>query len=221
MPTILHTFIRQTRIRPRLGSSMLFALVVALSLPTQLAPVTRSLLAWDSGTLLYLSLAALMFRGATPLHMRARAAGEDEGAWIVLLLVIAAGIASVAAIVLELTGVKDVPRPDRLLHLALGITTITCSWGFVHTSFALHYAHEYYMTLIEGGQPALQFPEQRDPDYWDFMYFSFVLAMTSQTSDVCISSRTMRRLALLHGVIAFFFNATLLALAVNTAAGIL
>lgn len=216
-----HTLIQQLRIRPRLGFAVAVAVSVAALLPARLALVTQLLVAWDCGAILYLSLAVIMFRGANPTHMRTRAAEEDDGAWIVLLLAVIAGIASVAAIVLELSGVKSVAPPVRLLHFALGITTLICSWGFVHTCFAVHYAHEYYMALIEGEKAPLQFPAQPQPDYWDFMYFSFVLAMTSQTSDVCIASRTMRRLALLHGVIAFFFNATLLALAVNTAASVL
>lgn len=224
MSNIWHTLLRQTLVRPRLGSSVLFALLVGLSLTAKLALITRLLVAWDAGILLYLILALLMFKDATPSHMRARAAEMDAGAWLMLFVTVLAAIVSVAAIVMELSDIKSVTRAERLLHLGLGIITITCSWIFVHTNFAVHYAHEFYLCMTESGQSALEFPQQdqaKEPDYWDFMYFAFVLGMTSQTSDVQITSQIMRRLALLHGVIAFFFNAALLALAVNTAAGVL
>lgn len=212
------------RLRPRLSVATLIAITVALLLPDRLSWVTRALVSWDAGTALYVALALVMFTGATPAHMRTRAAALDEGAWTMLFVIVAAAIASVIAIVMELANVKDLPRLERLPHLLLGVVTLTCSWVFVHTSFALHYAHEFYMHLKERGEAALQFPQthnEREPDYWDFMYFSFVLGMTSQTSDIQIAAPTLRRLALLHGVMAFFFNATLLALAVNAAAGLL
>src|SRR5262249_59324604 len=101
------------------------------------------------------------------------------------------------------------------------IVTILCSWFLVHTAFALHYAHEFYESAPRSKDRSLTFPGKAEPDYVDFLYFAFVLGTTSQTSDVAICSSAMRRLALAHGVIAFFFNTTLLALAVNIAAGLI
>ena len=120
--------------------------------------------------------------------------------------------ASIAAIVLELGTHRGVGE------LSLAITTIALSWAAVHTTFALHYAHDYYRHTKPGG---LQFPsgEERDhADYWDFVYFSFVIGMTSQVSDVAIVSKSMRRMVAAHGIISFVFNAALLALTVNIAA---
>lgn len=215
------SMIHQLRLHPRLLIAIALAATVASLLPTHLSLVTRLLLSWDVGALLYLLLAVIMFAGATPTHMRARAATQDDGALVVLLLIIIAAIASIVAIIIELAGIKAFSSTLRYLHFGLGIVTLMCSWAFIHTSFALHYAHEYYLSLHRQHQPPLVFPEQPAPNYWDFMYFSFVLGMTSQTSDVGIASSAMRRLALLHGVIAFFFNAALLALAINAAASTL
>jgi len=93
------------------------------------------------------------------------------------------------------------------------------AWALIHTAFALHYAHTYYRAPagVPGSAP-LQFPGAGDPGYVDFLYFAFVIGSTAQTADVGITSARMRRLAMMHGVIAFFFNTTLLALAVNAAA---
>jgi uncharacterized membrane protein len=92
------------------------------------------------------------------------------------------------------------------------------SWAFIHTIFALHYAHEFY-DVTAGG---LAFPQgSADPDYWDFVYFSFVIGMTSQVSDVAVTSKELRRIVTAHGMLSFVFNAALLALTVNLAAGAL
>jgi uncharacterized membrane protein len=96
--------------------------------------------------------------------------------------------------------------------------TIALSWAAVHTTFALHYAHDYYRGSKPGG---LQFPSGDDhdhADYWDFIYFSFVIGMTAQVSDVGITDKTIRRTATVHGIISFVFNTALVALMVNIAA---
>lgn len=215
--------VKQVRLHPRLAFSTAVALCIAGLLSNRFPPITRALIAWDAGTLLYLLLAFVMISRSTLHHLRLRASLEDDGARIVLLFAVAAGIASVAAIIAEFSGAKNMSPHERELHLGLVALTLICSWTFVHVSFALHYTHEYYVSKT---QPALEFPHlsgQGDdiPDYWDFMYFSFVIGTTSQTADVNIVSRAMRRLALLHGVVAFFFNTSLLALAINIAAGLL
>ena len=102
--------------------------------------------------------------------------------------------------------------------MTLAILTIVLSWIVVHTTFALHYAHDYYSGTQAGG---LAFPGDDKPDYWDFVYFSFVVGMTAQVSDVGITSKAIRRTATAHGVISFFFNTALLALTINIAASAL
>lgn len=195
-------------------------IALLLLLPSTVRGPARALLAWDLGAGLYLVLAwTMMFRG--DVHtVRWRAKRQDDGATVVLALTVVAAVASVAAILLELIGVKSYPVGAQTLRLGLVAVTIMCSWSFVHTAFALHYAHEFYEDAPKDGHQCLQFPGNPEPDYVDFLYFAFVIGTTSQTADVTITSSPMRRLALLHGIIAFFFNTTLLALMVNIAAGL-
>jgi uncharacterized membrane protein len=214
-------FLHQIRARPRLGLATSLCLAALAFLPTSLSGPTRALVAWDLGAGLYLALAWRMMLRETVEKMRWRARIQDDGAVAVLVLTLVAAVASLAAIALELVGCKDLPAAAETAHLVLAGVTILLSWCFVHTAFALHYAHEYY---VERGAPhreGLQFPGPDPPDYADFLYFSFVIGATSQTADISIASRTMRRLALLHGTLAFLFNTTLLALTVNIAASLI
>jgi uncharacterized membrane protein len=143
-----------------------------------------------------------------------------------LLLTVGAAAFSMAVIAVELHGMKDLPADGQWSHIALAAATIVCSWLVTHTMFALHYAHAYYGdadgnpdTIDRAG--GLEFPSTEHPDYWDFLYFSFVVGMTCQTSDVQVSRSGMRRLCLAQGVLAFFFNTVILALSINIAAGLL
>ena len=211
----------QLRVRPRLVIATIVGWSTLMALPATLSQTTRALLAWDVGAGLYLALAWIMMLRANVARMRRRAREQDDGAVVVLALTVSAAVASLAAIVLELIGAKDYSAQVQHLHLALSVVTILCSWFLVHTAFALHYAHEFYEDRLESKQSCLAFPGNSEPNYVDFLYFAFVLGTTSQTSDVTISSSAMRQLALVHGVIAFFFNTTLLALVVNIAAGLI
>jgi uncharacterized membrane protein len=215
------TTLHQIRARPRLVIATILGLSTLAVLPASLSATTRALLAWDAGAGLYLALAWIMMLRANVERMRRRAKQQDDGAVVVLALTVFASLASLAAIVLELMGAKGHSPHEQHLHLALSIVTILCSWFIVHTAFALHYAHEFYEDTPGTKQGCLTFPGNPEPSYLDFLYFAFVLGTTSQTSDVTISSSAMRRLALIHGVIAFFFNTTLLALVVNIAAGLI
>lgn len=217
---IAATVFRQIRVRPRLVASTIIGIAMTLALPPTLSGPTRALIAWDVGAGLYLALAWMMMVRSSVEKMRWRAKHEDDGAAVVLTLTIVAAVASLAAIILELAGIKSYAGSDQTLHLALAGMTILCSWFLVHTAFALHYAHEFYDEDAEETCPCLSFPGNTTPDYTDFLYFAFVIGTTSQTADVAIASKQMRRLALMHGVIAFFFNTTVLALTVNVAAGL-
>jgi uncharacterized membrane protein len=137
---------------------------------------------------------------------------QDDGRFLLLLLTALGAFASLAAIVFELGASKGNPA-----GLTLAIVTIALSWTTVHTAFALHYAHEFYRNKTPGG---LQFPSgdgHVEADYWDFVYFSFVIGMTAQVSDVGITDRIIRRTATVHGIISFVFNTALIALMVNIA----
>jgi len=149
-------------------------------------------------------------------HIRMRAKLQDEGQIAVLTLTAIAALASLGAIV-ALLGMSEAGNRAPS-HLMLAVVTIFLSWTFTHSMFALHYAHEFY-DENDGKGGGLIFPgDLREPDYWDFVYFSFVIGMTSQVSDVAITCRPIRHTVSAHGVISFFFNVTLLALTVNIAA---
>lgn len=207
--------LRLMRARPRLTISATAGIVVGLLAPWHWWPATRFLIGWDAGVALYLGLVLGMMTRAGVDRMRRNAALQDEGRFAILVLVVAAAAASVAAIVVELGGGANATRTGG--QLALATVTIVLSWSFVHTIFALHYAHEYYAER-SSGHDGLTFVGEDKPDYWDFVYFSVVIGMTAQTADVTIASRPIRRAATAHGVISFFFNVTLLALTVNIAA---
>ena len=205
---------RIVRIRPRLFISLgIGALVsVVLTVFTDWRMATRLLVGWDLYVGLYLALVAHLMSGAEIERIRARAAVEDEGQFAILMLTVVAALASLGAIFSEL-GIGAGRRPA---HVVLAALTILLSWAFIHTIFALHYAHEFYDEDIGGG---LAFPGgETEPDYWDFVYFSFVIGMTSQVSDVGVTHKEIRRTVAAHGVVSFVFNAALLALTVNIAA---
>ncbi len=211
----------QFRVRPRLLTALAVGLATGLLMPGTLPATTRQLIAWDTGVGLYVVLAWTFMWHANVDRMRKNAREQDDGAAVMLVLTVIAALTSLAAIVLELAGIKSYSNASQAMHLLLAGATIACSWTFVHTAFALHYAHEFYLFADAEGRPPLQFPDAKEPVYWDFLYYAFVIGMTCQTADVCISSPRMRKLALLHGIVAFFFNTTLLALGINIAAGLI
>jgi uncharacterized membrane protein len=209
---------------PRLFAATAIAILLYCLLSGQVGTATRFLIAFDGGALVFLSAVWIMMARATPDSMRRRAELEDEGRYTVLLLSVTAAIAILLTIVFELHGIKDLP-PKAGLRVTLAVGTILLSWFFMNTIFALHYAHGYYGDAdpSQGYQPAggLVFPGQRKPDYWDFLYFSFVVGMTFQVSDVQIEDHALRRDVLAHGVLAFFFNVIVMALTINIVAGLI
>lgn len=182
-------------------------------LPDQLRLLTRLLIGWDVFAALYLLLAFAMMLRSGIAHIRRSAILQDDGRFLMLLVTAVGAFASIAAIVSELASAHRGPA-----QVGLAMATITLSWATIHTTFALHYAHDYY----RGTPGGLAFPgNPQEPDYWDFVYFSFVIGMTAQVSDVGITDRTIRRTATAHGVIAFVFNTALVALMVNIAATVI
>jgi uncharacterized membrane protein len=213
-PRRLPYVVRVVRARPRLFVSALAGLAVVLLAPADWRLAMRMLVGWDAGVALYLVLAMHLMAAAEVHHIRRAATLQDEGNVAILVLTAAAALASLGAILALLGGGSGSGRPP--LYLVLAGTTIVLSWAFTHVIFALHYAHEFY---AEKGGESMGFPGgEKEPDYWDFVYFSFVIGMTSQVSDVSVCSRRIRRTVAAHGIVSFFFNAALLALTVNIAA---
>jgi uncharacterized membrane protein len=212
---------RIIRGRPRLFVSLAVGIVVTVALAalTGGRPVVRGLVGWDVGVGLYVVLAFEMMVRADVHQIRRRAATQDEGAIVILVLTVAAALASLVAIV-ALLGTSTTGAASRQSsELILATITIVLSWAFIHTIFALHYAHEFY---DEKGGGGLEFPGgEREPDYWDFVYFSLVVGMTSQVSDVGVTTKEIRRTVAAHGLVSFVFNVALLALTVNIAASVI
>lgn len=207
---------RIVRLHGRLFGAIAVGLMVGLALlAIDMHPATRCLGGWNAGVLLYLVLIYSEARRGDIARLKKRAGEEDESAIILLLLTFIAAVASLAALVIELAGSRDAQGWQMALRVALAMGTILLSWLFVHTEFALHYAHEFYGKGGDREVGGLQFPGHSAPDYWDFLYFSLVIAMTSQVSDVAITSRVIRGVVSMHGVLSFFFNLGILALTVN------
>jgi len=211
---------RQIRARPRLLTAFAVGVLTALLLPREVVdqPVARSLVAWNTGTVLYIALAAVMMMRSSRDGLQRRAQLEDEGQYVVLGLVIIAVIASLVAIAGELVVAKDLHGSMKSVHVALAVVTILSSWGFMHLIFALHYAHDYYAAVARGQKPGLAFPGEGKPLYGDFFYFAAIIGTSGQTADVELTTSAMRRLGSVHCILSFFFNTAVLALAINIAA---
>ena len=209
--------------RPRLFSSILVGVVVTLLLPKSFAShdITRVIIGWNVGTWLYLAFAARMIFWTSHEKMRSRAKAQDDGKYFVLIMVIIASIVSLGAIFAELSVVRNMHGFLRYAHITLAILTILSSWAFIQVMFALHYAHDYYIAKTHGNSGGLEFPNADSPDYSDFLYFACVIGTSGQTADVSFTSKSMRRTGLLHCVLAFFFNTTLVALTINIASSLI
>jgi uncharacterized membrane protein len=220
--SFLGRLVRFFTARPRLFGSALFGVAVAVVEPTALAPqgLTRLIVGWNAGAILYLLVAWHMVVGSTHERMRTRALREDEGRFVILAMVVVAAVVCLGAIVVELAVAKEQQGPARFTHMALAGLTIFSSWMFTQVMFALHYAHDYYAAELRGGHGGLAFPGTLAPDYWDFLYFAVVIGTSAQTADVSMTSRAMRRTGLIHCVLAFFFNTMLIALTINIASGL-
>lgn len=203
---------------PRLIAAGVAGVVVALAC-YPFAPMTRVLLGWNSMAWLYVLLIGWLALRADPREVRRIAEVEDENAEAVLVLITVAALASLGAIVAELATASHAKDSEKLVRYAFTASTVLGSWFLIGTVFSMHYARKFY--AAGGSKPVLRFPEgEKNPDYWDFLYFSFTLSVAVQTSDVEIASRSMRKVVLAHSVIGFLFNTAILGLAINMGAGL-
>jgi len=211
---------------PRTIAGLAAAVLAYPLLPQAWGTATRAVVAWDLGASLLLLLLTILFVHGGDDGMRRNAERQQEGEWTMLWITLAGVGFSFVALTQELPTVKSLPPGGRDLHVALVAATLVLSWLVTHMAFAVRYAHEFYTASngleLDGG---LEFPgmsgEKNGPDYWDFVYFAVVLGMTFQVSDIQITSRKLRRLATVHGLIGFLFNTVIVALTVNIAAGLM
>ena len=208
----------------RLVLSLIVLMAALAALPGSLPLSLRVAIAWDSAVVVFLLLTGWMIARSQREQMRITVLQNDQGRVAVLLLVLCAIGASVAAIFFLLQQPKGGGNPPAL-EVAFAALTIVCSWLLTHVMFALHYAHRFYRddpeTPEQDATGGLSFPGTRTPHYWDFLYFSFVIGMTSQVSDVQVTSGAMRMLVLWHGVLSFAFYTIVLALSINIVAGLI
>ncbi len=207
----------------RLFGSIVLGVAAFLLLPAHLPAQTRTILAWDIFSVIFLVWCAASFIDATPQRMAAHAEAQQEAEWTMFWIVVAGVLVSLAATLGEFSAMKTVAKSWRAVIVVLVAATLGLSWLLSHVLFALRYAHEYYERAPASGKFArgLQFPGDDAPDYWDFLYFALVLGMTFQVSDVQITAKPLRRLATVHGLLGFLFNTVIVALTVNIAAGLL
>jgi uncharacterized membrane protein len=203
--------------RPRLMVALVGGVIAALLLPDRLGLVSRVLIGWNVTIWSYLALVGWLMARIDHEQVRAIAQQEDRTALAVLAIMSTAAVASIAAIVLELSSARSLPFSDRVFHYLLTGATIAGSWCLVGVLFTFHYAVIFYKSPVDGR--ALGFPDREaHPDYWDFLYFSFTIAVAAQTSDIAVLSRTMRKAVLAQSLLSFFFNAAILGLSINIAA---
>jgi uncharacterized membrane protein len=205
-------------VRHRLYVAIAAGIAIALLMPAK--PMRGAVIGWDAGVVLYLAQLFVMAARATPQSMSRRAQLEDATRWLFLALMAGAAWFSMFALLGLVREAREASGHLSIELTVLAGVTILLSWLFAHTAFAVHYAHEYYADRATKRPAGVIFPgDGRDPDYWDFLYFSFVVGMTCQVSDVQVASRVWRRLVLAHGVVAFLFNTVVLALSINLLAG--
>jgi uncharacterized membrane protein len=212
--------------RHRLAVSLFAAVLVWFGLRGRVEPSTQSIATWDVFALCVLVLAWLTITTTPPHKLRSRAQEQDVSRTIIFIFVILAACAGLFAVGLIFFAHKNALGPHIVVHLLMSLIAVVSSWCLVHTVFGLRYAHTYYGDPDGPAGPqqhagGLDFPGERPPDYMDFAYFSFVIGMTFQVSDVQITSREFRKLVLLHGMLSFGFNTVILALTINTVSTLL
>jgi uncharacterized membrane protein len=213
----LHGFIRS---RPHLSLAIVLGLVVWPLLPSGWEAMTRLLTAWNVAVWAYLIAMSGVLIRSNHKDVKTLAARQDERASVVLVAMSVASMMSLAAIISQLSALKDMAPDQRLLHYGFTVLTLLGSWFLLGMLFCVHYAHLFYRS--PDGKAPLQFPDKEaDPDYWDFLYFSFTIAAALQTSDVAVLSRPLRKIVVGQTILAFFFNLVILGLSINLAAGLI
>lgn len=214
---LLHRFIRS---RPHLSLAIALGVVVGLLLPSSEPALTRALLGWNAAVWVYLLSMLWLIMHADHRKVREIASKQDESAGLVLLALTVAAVLSLSAIIVELSQIPHLPPHQRALRYGFTAMTVGGSWFLVGLLFCFHYAHMFYRGAAK--KLPLRFPDElTEPDYWDFLYFSFTIAVAVQTSDVSVMTRPMRKMVMGQSVLSFFFNLAILGLSINIAAGML
>ncbi|MNR91866.1 hypothetical protein D3C72_228850 [compost metagenome] len=211
---------RITRSHLRLTSIVLITVIVGFATPDSWNLVTRALTGWNVAVWANLLQMGWLMARSSHAHVKAIAQREDAGAGTVVGILSIAAPLSLLAIILELTSAKGLSGSEQLAHYVFTAVTVLGSWLLLGGIYTLHYARLYYQSPVDSR--ALRFPDaELSPDYWDFSYFSFTIAVAAQTSDVTVMSSGMRKAVLVQSVLSFFFNAAIIGLSINIAAGLI
>ena len=208
--------------RPHFFIALLVGFVIAISLSwlTAWHWSTITLISWNIAVVLYFTHVVRLIWHVDIHAMQQQAKRQDESKWVIMLVVLLALGMCLIAIVVQLS-ILSKNSPYEIEHVGLAMLTIISAWIFMHTVFALHYAHDFYVARSKGKDDGLDFPKTTDPTYADFLYFSYIIGTSAQTADVSITSRAMRLLNIFHAFLAFCFNTTILAICINVAASFL
>lgn len=206
-------------LHPRIWTSFIVAVVLFFFLPHDWSALSRILVCWNAGVVLFLILIGLWMTRLTAAQICTKYIEEDETGPFILVVVIIAAVASLVAIIEPLATIKQVSGSTRAAHLALAALTLVDSWLLVPVMFTTHYADMFY-SAASSSRP-LRFPNTHEPVFWDFAYFSFTIAAACQTADVSTASTAIRRIVMAQTLISFLFNASILGFAINVTAGLI
>jgi uncharacterized membrane protein len=211
--------------RRRLVLGMFAGIVVFIAARGSLRLWSAAIAGWNAFAVVILVLDWLIIWTTPQRKIRERAQQEDLSRLLIFIFVVVAACAALFAVGFLIRAHKDQSGGHLAVHLLLTLSTVISSWALLHTVYSLRYAHAYYGDSDEPGvrqhAGGLLFPGDRPPNYFDFAYFSIVIGMTCQVSDVQITSRRMRRITLIHSILSFGFNTLILALLINTVSGLL
>lgn len=204
---------------PRLMSALLIGFFTGAVLPRSWGLTLKILIGWNTAIWIYLALTSWLIVYGSARRIVRLAQQEDANAIFALAVMSFGAVASLAAIIIELGSAKNLSGAMQLFHYGLTCTTVLGSWLLVSVMYSFHYAHLYYRS--HGGAKPISFPgDFCTPGYWDFLYFSFTIAVAAQTSDISIMSTSVRKTVLAQSILAFIFNAAIIGMSINIAAGV-
>ena len=215
-----HPLHRLIHNRPRMALAFVLGMLTGWLLPEDWGPSMRALTGWNVAVWFYLFTMAWMMMRASHARVRTISEQQDNSAPVVLAVMSVAAVFSLSSIAFILAGVKDLALHERLMRYGFTAMTVIGSWLLVVIMFTFHYAHMFYREPVD--RRPLAFPNQEtQPEYWDFLYFAFTIAIAGQTSDVAVMNRQMRKAVTAQSVLSFLFNVAIIGLSINIAAGLL
>ena len=203
----------------RLWIALILGIASFFLLPRGLSLISRMLVSWDIGALIFMVTIYVWMKGLTAEQLFCRYVEEDPSGPVILAVVIIAAMLSLLAIIEPLTTMRHAAQGARLSQFALAAITLIVSWLLVPTMFTMHYADMFYS--VPPKDRPLSFPQTDMPAFWDFAYFSFTIAAACQTADVCTTRVAIRRVVIFHEVLSFAFNVAIVGFAINITAGLI